>query len=388
MTCPIFFGQITLAVEKDEMPPGLSEGIMRGMEGIYSIQFSTADTEFQKIADKYPDRPYGYFGKAITTWARLEYEEEESNPELDKLFQQFTDTALEKGRLWIKKHPNDANAHMCLGGMYGLRARLSLMQHKWIKSYFEGRNAISHTRKAVKLNPELYDAYLGLGMYEYYAGTLPGAVRILAKLFMNGSPEKGIAYITTCKDKGHFNATAAKLMLIEIFTQTGSKYADPQTAMLWSKELRETYPQHPMIHFVEIVSLYENGKWGDVRREAQDYLRKIETKKHLYKDIYLPRALLAVGTSFLAEHDFDKAEEVFARSARTLESAAIANRWAVWAVVRLGQIYDLKGNREMALKTYRQALSYKDEWGFKDYIKEFLSRAYTAEEIPGQLPPP
>lgn len=370
------------------LPAELDEKIMRGIEGIYSLHFEISDREFDEIVLKYPGHPYGYFGKAITAWARLEYEHEESNPELDRLFQKLTEESLLKGKQWLKTHPGDSHAHMCVGGMYGLRSRLSLMQHRWIRAYFDGRNAISHTRKAVALNPGLYDAYLGLGMYEYYAGTLSGVVRVLAKFFMRGDPEKGIGYLKIAKEKGHFNATAAKLLLIEFFTQTGSRYSNPELALEWSQELRAKYPYHPMIHFVEIVSLYENKKWEKVREESLEYIKRIENEDPFYKKIYLPRALLALGTSYLAEHQWDRAEEIFYKSGQTLQDSPAANRWAVWAVVRLAQIYDLKGKRDLAVETYKKALAFRDEWGFKDYITAFLSRPYRLSEVPGQLPPP
>ncbi|MFH1619543.1 MAG: hypothetical protein ABIG11_06520, partial [bacterium] len=370
------------------LPSDINERAMRAMEGIYSLHFDVSDLEFNALTVIYPDHPFGHFGKAITAWARLEYEEEESNPELDRLFQKLTDDSLVYGKKWLKTHPDDAYAHICVGGMYGLRSRLSLMQHRWIKAYFDGSKAISHTRKAVKINPELYDAYLGLGMYEYYAGTLPGVVKILARLFLHGDPEKGIAFLKTAKEKGHFNATAAKLLLIEIFTETGSKYSNPGIALKWAKELRAAYPHHPMLHFVEIVSLYENGKWADVRKESQEYLRRIETGEPFYRNTYLPRALLALGTSYLAENRLDRAEEFIRRSARSLKDSTHPNRWAVWALVRLGHIYDLTGRRDLAVKTYKEALSFKDQWGFRQYIRKYISKPCLSSEIPGQLPPP
>jgi len=227
-----------------------------------------------------------------------------------------------------------------------------------------------------------------MGMYEYYAGTLGAVVRILARLFMHGDPVKGIEYLKTASEKGRFNAVAAELMLIEIFTQTDSKYSDPAMALELSRSLRKKYAHHPMLHFVEIVSLHENGKWAEVRSQAQEYLNRIENQAPFYKKIYTPRALLALGTSYLAEHQLDRAEEAFHRAARTLENSPVVNRWAVWTVVRLANVYDLKDKRELAIKTYKRALSFEDTWGFKSYIKRFLSRPYTLSEVPGQLPPP
>jgi tetratricopeptide (TPR) repeat protein len=374
----------------EPLPPELRDLSKKGIDAIYAVDLPDAQKYFEEALAKYPDHPFPHFGIAMTKWASLEYLEDESNPKLDKEYGDLTDKALDVGRAWVKKHPGDANAYMCLGGMYGLRARLEVLQHRWIKAYFDGKKAISNTRTALKIDPELYDAYLGLGMYEYYAGTLPGVIKILAKLFLSGDAQKGIDMLTVCKDKGYFNALAAKLLLIEIYTTTGSQYENPELAVKWSKELREAYPGHPQMHFVEIVSLFENKQYGESRKESLDYLKAVEDGKPAYRKRYLPRVLTAIGTTYLAEGSYDQAEDYFTQAAATIKAdpALPPARWAVWAIVRLGNVYDLKGLRAKAVQYYDEARSYKDEWGFSESISTYLKKPFAAAALPGQMPPP
>ena len=349
-----------------------------------------AKKNFEAALAKYPDNPYPHFGMAMATWATLEYLEDESDPGLEKAYGEQTDDAIDIALAWVKKHPGDANAHLVLGGMYGLRGRLAVQQHRWIKAYFAGKKAIASTRLALKIDPELYDAYLGLGMYEYYTGTLPGVVKLLAKLIMSGDAQKGLEYINICKEKGYFNALGAKLLLIEIYTQTGSKYANPDLAVKWSRELRAQFPVHPQMHFVEIVSLFEDKKYEECRTEALDYLKAVNDGQPAYRKRYLPRVLTAIGTTYLVEKKYDEAADYFARAAATLKEdpAAHPARWGVWAIVRLGNVYDLKGARARAVDFYREAKAYKDEWGFSESISNYLKKPFTELELPGQLPPP
>ncbi|MCM2268207.1 MAG: hypothetical protein NDI60_10595, partial [Elusimicrobiales bacterium] len=261
---------------------------------------------------------------------------------------------------------------------------------RWIKAYFDGKKAISNTRMALKIDPELYDAYLGLGMYEYYADTLSGVVKILAKFFMSGDAKEGLRQLTVCKEKGYFNALAAKLLLIEIYTTTNSPYLNTELAVKWAKELRAAYPVHPQMHFVEIVALYEARQYAESRAEALAYLKAVNEGKPAYRRRYLPRVLTAIGTTYLVEKKYDEAAEYFARAAATLKEdpAAHPARWGVWAIVRLGNVHDLKGLREKALEYYKEARSYKDEWGFSESISGYLKRPFAAAELPGQMPPP
>ncbi len=385
-SCPVF----AAAPKYEPLPEDLKLLSKKGIDAIYAVDIPEAVKNFSAALAKYPDHPYPHFGMAMTKWATLEYLEDESDPRLEKEYGEMTDRAIEVGQAWLKKHPGDANAYLCLGGMYGLRARLGVLQHRWISAYFQGRKALSYTRKALKIDPELYDAYLGLGMYEYYAGTLHGVIKVLAKLLMKGDAQKGLEMLNLCREKGYFNALAAKLLLVEIYTTTGSPYANSALAVKWSKELRAAYPNHPQMHFVEIVSLFEDRQYAESRREALAYLKAVEEGRAPYRRRYLPRVLTAIATTYLVEKRYDEAFDYFARAAATIKEDPKAHpaRWAVWAIVRQGHVQDLKGLRDKALAYYRQAQAFKDEWGFSESIEKYLKKPFTAAELPGQMPPP
>jgi tetratricopeptide (TPR) repeat protein len=227
-------------------------------------------------------------------------------------------------------------------------------------------------------------------MYEYYAGTLHGAIKVLASFLMKGDAAKGIEMLVLCKEKGYFNALAAKLLLIEIYTTTGSPYANSKVAVKWSKELRAAYPNHPQMHFVEIVSLFEDKQYAESRREAMSYLKAVDEGRAPYRRRYLPRVLTAVGTTYLVENKLAEAADYFGRAAATLKEDPKAHpaRWGVWAIVRLGNVHDLMGLRGKALVYYKEAMAYKDEWGFSESIERYLKKPFTAGELPGQMPPP
>lgn len=388
---PLFATGLRAAPAKAEpLPEELRLLSKKGIDSIYAVDLAEARNNFELAAKKYPEHPYPNFGIAMTKWAELEYLEDESNPKLAEEYGALTDSAVEVAQAWIKRHPNDANAYMCLGGVYGLRARLAVMQHRWIKAYFDGRKAISNTRRSLKTDPEMYDAYLGLGMYEYYAGTLPGVIKLLAKLLVGGDAAKGVEYLKLCREKGYFNSLAAELLLIEIYTEPGNRFRNPKTAVAWSAELRKLYPVHPQMHFVQIVSLFEDRQYGEARKEALEYLKRVEDGTPAYRKNFLPRILSAIGATHLAERDYDGALAYFQKAAAALKEDPKAHpaRWGVWALVRVGNIWDLKGDRAKAVQLYKEARAYKDEWGFGEAIDAYLENKFSELELPGPLPPP
>lgn len=372
-----------------ELPPKLDKYIKTGIKEVHSLKFDEAEKIFDSLLAEYPGNPYGYFGLAVTAWGRLEFEHEQSSEKLVNLFEKRTETAIEKSEHWVKENKQDPHGYLCLGGLYGLRARLYVNKHSWIKSYFSGKKGIKYLKKALKLDPELYDAYIGPGMYEYYAGTLPTVIKILSKVFfISADPKEGIEHLKLVKDKGRINRTIAKLLLIEIYTQTGSKYANPLTALEWAGELRQEYPNHPMMDFVEIIALYESKKYDDAIKSADIFIEKINSKVPFYKHIYLARGFVAKATAYFAKKDWENARKFFMLSALTMAENN-PNRWAVWAIARLGQIADIEGNRRKALEYYQKALSYEDQWGLHEYIEPYSKTPYDIKkEFPGQLPPP
>ncbi len=385
-----FAPALRAAVNPEPLPEELRLLSKKGIDSIYAVDLPEAKKNFELAVKKFPAHPFPHFGIAMTKWAELEYLEDESNPKLAQEYGALTDDAIKVALAWIKIHPNDANAYMCLGGMYGLRGRLAVMQHRWITAYFDGKKAIANTRKSLKVDPEMYDAYLGLGMYEYYAGTLSGVIKILAKFFLSGDAAQGMKYLELCKEKGYFNSLAAELLLVEIYTEPDNRFKNTKAAVKWSAELRKLYPLHPQMHFVQIVSLFEDKQYSETRKESLDYLKRIEDGVPAYRRNYLPRILTAIGATYLVEKNYDEALKNFQKAAATLKEDPKAHpaRWAVWALVRVGNIWDLKGDRTKAVQFYREARAYKDEWGFYETIDAHIKKPFSDLELPGPLPPP
>ena len=90
------------------------------------------------------------------------------------------------------------------------------------------------------------------------------------------------------------------------------------------------------------------------------------------------------------EKNYDDALTYFQEAAATLKEDPKAHpaRWAVWALIRVGNVWDLKGDRAKAAGFYKEARAYKDEWGFSETIDAYLKKPFSELELPGPLPPP
>ncbi len=371
-----------------QLPADVMVQAREGINGVYSLDFDVAQQNIQKVFAQYPDHPFAHFGNAMIAWSRYEYEFEKSDEKQQKVFEQILDDSISGIKRWMKQHPDDPNAYMGIGALYGLRAMFSMRNRSWITAYFSGRKAISNLEKSLELDPTYYDAYFGLGIYQYYAGTLPSVIKILAKIVaIKGNPDEGVKQLNLSREKAMFTADSSKLILIEIQNVRGSKYYNPQKSLEYIRQLRAKYPKNPLMHYVEIICLYETGHLDEVTQQANQFLQLIG-QDPFYKDIYISRAYTALGTAAMARGDLQGARVLFEQGRAALKDQAVS-RWGLWNELRLGQVYDLLGERDLAVKQYKYVLSFKDKWGFDDLAKSLLKKPYVLPEDgnPGPLPP-
>ena len=386
--CVLMLSAVLPSSAELTLPPDVMYYATEGINGVYSLDFDTAQKNIEKVFADYPDHPFAHFGNAMIAWSRYEYEYELSDDRQRKVFEQILDDSIAGIKRWIKKYPDDPNAYMGIGALYGLRAMFTMRNRSWITAYFSGRKAIKNLEKSLELDPTYYDAYFGLGIYQYYAGTLPSVIKILAKIVaIKGDPDEGVAQLNLARQKAHFTSDSAKLILIEIQNTRTGKYYAPQKSLEYIRQLRAKYPKNPLMHYVEIICLYETAHYDEVSAQAQQFLQLIG-KDPFYKDIYISRAYTALGTVQMQKGNFQAARELFETGREAIKNQE-PSRWGVWNELRLGQVYDVLGERGKAQKQYRYVLSFKDKWGFDDLAKKLLQTPYEvpASKDMGPLPP-
>jgi tetratricopeptide (TPR) repeat protein len=369
------------------LPQDVMEYATVGINGVYSLDFATAQENIEKVFALYPDHPFAHFGNAMIAWSRYEYEFETSDDKQRKIFEKILDNSISGIKRWIKKNPEDPNAYMGIGALYGLRAMFNMRNRNWVTAYFAGRKAIKNLEKSLDLDPTYYDAYFGLGIYEYFAGTLPSVIKTLAKIVaIKGDASQGVEFLNIAREKAHFTSDSAKLILIEVQNRRGTPFYNPSKSLEYIREINTKFPQNPLMQYVEIICLYETGNLDEVSIRANRFLDLIG-KNPFYKEIYISRAYTALGTAAMAKENYEEARRLFEQGKEKLTTQE-PSRWGVWNELRLGEVYDLLGMREEAVLQYKYVLSFKDKWGFDETAKNLLKQPYrVGADGVGPLPP-
>jgi len=113
------------------------------------------------------------------------------------------------------------------GSIYAYLGRIKGIDGSWWGAFKSGLKAKNIMEDILKADPQFYDAYLVLGMLNYYADRLSGITSLVAGILgFSGDREKGLFQLRTAYDKGKLTYGQSALTLIEVYASLeGNEYA-------------------------------------------------------------------------------------------------------------------------------------------------------------------
>ncbi|MGH7494245.1 MAG: hypothetical protein ACREOO_17885 [bacterium] len=162
-------------------------------------KYDRANAFIDTVIAHAPEEPIGYLFRAATLQSRmLDYE----NDADAAVFMKSLKTCRQLSEKMLHKNPSHAHAHFWLGSAYGYEAFYLGKKRRYIEAVHKGWKTIQHLETAVRLEPDLYDAYLGIGTYKYYRSKM--------KLFFLGDESaEGLAMVRQAATRGKYSRYAA-----------------------------------------------------------------------------------------------------------------------------------------------------------------------------------
>jgi tetratricopeptide (TPR) repeat protein len=238
-----------------ELPPGTSAIL----DNIYSARTEAAVAQAKQFEQQDPENPLGYLLEAEARWwkiwcAAAEFKygmtmaRHREKLEADQPYLDLTTKAYKLAENSIHKH--DSGPMRLYAGMAdGLAARLYGLRGETRAGARAGVHARENFLKALSLDPTLTDAYLGLGLYNYYVDTLSGLARVL-RFFMGipgGSKEEGIRQLQKAINGGELSPALARFYLALDLHSYDQKYNE---ALEVIRPLAEKYPDNPVFQLM------------------------------------------------------------------------------------------------------------------------------------------
>ncbi len=364
------------------LSPGADERYDRGIAWMYRLEFDKAEAEFRQLVALDPRSPAGYFALAALSWWRYSqnFDMEGSFKDIEKEFISNSEKVIDLSERMIDEERDLDQAYFFMGGAYGLEGRWYAVQRSWWRAYTHGRKGRKYLKKCVEANPAVYDAYLGLGIFDYYAATLPGTLGLAAKLFVGGDRARGMEYVRLARDKGRFFKVEARFFLVEIYSMHERDY---KAAYAETAALRAMDPSNLLYRVGEIMTHMQAKDWEGALGSCEGFLGawQVAPQKGLEKQLAM--IYLSGGDALLALKRYDEALGWFNTG---IERTCCPDKgWVTYCHLRRAQALDLLGRREEALASYRIAADRPNFWDSRKYARAGLKKAPGYDEVYRQL---
>ncbi|MCI0690821.1 hypothetical protein L0337_02320 [candidate division KSB1 bacterium] len=255
--------------------PTFDEPLSRGIAFVYRDRFEESLALFDSLQKAYPDHPGPHFYKAATyqTWMSS-YRFNGFQKELEKNVEE----AITKGTKLLRT-TNDPWLLFYMGAAYGYRAFYKFRNYHWLDAYQDSRKSLNYIQTGLQKQPKLYDAYLGLGSYDYWS-TAKSIVLKLLTFLIGDKRDLGLQEMELAMEHGRYSRDEARLVLVTALFDY-EKYGQA-LAVLDKTE----YPARPQIMtelYLRGRIMFEFGRWPEVEMIFRELLQRL--KKHRYQSI-------------------------------------------------------------------------------------------------------
>ncbi|MDE3179788.1 MAG: hypothetical protein KGM47_09020 [Acidobacteriota bacterium] len=230
---------------------------MGGMNELMNGDIDAAISTFQRVQAEDSGSPLGYVLEGDAIWWKIYYSTANLvDPDVfdvvtsyhtpyDGRFNAVLETAIRKAEANIRARRNVARNSLYEGMAYALEARLAGLRARDLATARAGKKMRTLLFIALQLDPNLTDAYAGIGLYNYFVDTLPAIVKMLRFLIglPGGNRELGLQQMAKAAASGEFTRGEAKFYLAKDYTRRNemqfSKALDLFT------QLAAEYPRNP-----------------------------------------------------------------------------------------------------------------------------------------------
>ncbi len=237
------------------------------------------------------------------------------------------------------------------------------------------KNRNQYLNRVVEIDSTYYDAYLGLGLYNFAVGQIPSAFKwALSLAGIDGDKSEGIKYIRKCAKNGYFSKIDAQYYLSQILAEVLFDY---DSASNYLKSLIQRYPNNLIFNY-SYASLEIKRHNLDQAQKILDKIVTVDSSKFVQLNS-LCNFLL--GDIFYKKNDFSSAIDYYLN----FLSQTPDNDYTGIAAYRLGISYEISGDTVSAKKYFEQSQNGNTDLDDDIYAKRkgeiYLTRDLDSNEV-------
>src|SRR5262249_10259129 len=211
--------------------------------------------------------------QALAVAARWwEIQQNPNDRRLDQQLERDAAAAIAASEQWTSREPARGEAWFYLAGSYAPLVQARVFRGQRLSAARDGKKIKTSLERALALDPTLTDAYFGIGLYHYYAGVAPAALKMLRWLLLlpGGDREQGLREMLQARDGGALLRGAADYQLHWIYLWYERQ---PQRALELLRALDARYPSNPV--FLQRIGEVEEEYFHDHRASAEAWSRLV-----------------------------------------------------------------------------------------------------------------
>lgn len=336
-----------------------------GLNSAYNFNFPAANRLFDDAIAVEPLSPRPYIGKAMIVFWRFVLNKSDRDREE---FLSLAERAIEAGEKYQEKYGEDAEAQLCLGTIYAYRSFLYGRTKSYLKGAWDGKKSYDYFYDALKLDPKLYDAYLGVGLFHYFVTFIPKPLQwVVAVMGIKGDGEAGLREIRVAAQKGMYTKSEARYFLAQFLPWQSGEFDTSEKILL---DLSKEYPSNKLLTFT--LAVWEIRR-NDVR-SAEISLHSII--EHAAEDELgvTSFARYKLAECYFRLNEFEKARMEY----QSFLSGYKEQIYFATSSYRIGVCFELAGRRDSALVYYSRAAKGDRKFGDDAYSSRASERSLTS----------
>jgi hypothetical protein len=269
--------------------------IRTATETTYQLRLNEARAAARELQERYPDHPAGFLIMTETYWWEAQGDHE--NEQIETAYYHAQEIAQQKAEAAVKAGkyaPAEVMAY--LASTHGSYARFEVTEKgSYYHALRAGLRAHKYAEQVYALDKNYYDIYVGLGAFNYFAGTLPSMIKPFAWLFgAHGDKDLGLQQLQTAMQKGRYARTEARIV------HYSALLANKEYALSFPilEKLIQDYPDN----FVLYVWATEWFREQKKNLEGADYFERVY-KKQLDRSEKMAKHALVEKTILLLAHN-------------------------------------------------------------------------------------
>jgi len=227
------------------------------------------------------------------------------NRQGDAEFERRANAAIAEAEAWTVAEPGTAEAWFYAGAAYSTRVQWRVLRGQRLAAARDGKRIKDTLEQALELDPDMHDAWFGIGLYHYYAGVAPVAAKMLRWLLLlpGGDREMGLREMLRARDGSQLLRDEADYQLHTLYAWYEHR---PEEALAIVRRLQASHAHNPV--FAQAAAEIEDVHLSDYAsslRSWQALLADAGAGRVAWPEMTAARARLGVATQLdrLAETD-------------------------------------------------------------------------------------